>query len=170
MKEYISMKKILISFLAILLLPACVPAPQVQSDGVWNNLNLATGTKCPVTPTTVPCSGIGDTVAQIEVDAKGVPVSVTTIETCASKKVTWKYKDDAANAPAFFIVFNPDISPGGSTYNPISKPKPNSANPTNQELTFNTRAMKGSGASECLNYIIVIPDKGILDPVFIIRK
>jgi hypothetical protein len=144
------MKKILISFLAILLLPACVPAPQVQSDGVWNNLNLATGTKCPVTPTTVPCAGIGDTVAQIEVDANGAPISVNTIETCASKKVTWKYKSIvAANAPPFFIVFNPAVFPGNSSYKPISKPTPTPVNATNQELTINARALRGGGTSEC---------------------
>ena len=164
------MKKILISLPAILLLSACASVHLGHSNLNWNNLNLATGTKCPVTPTTVPCTGIGDTVALIEVDTNGAPTSVNTIETCASKKVTWKYKDDvAADAPAFFIVFNPDISPGGSTYNPISRPKPTRVNATNQELTLNTRALKPGKTSECLDYMIVIPDKGILDPVFIIK-
>ena len=167
------MKKVLISLTAILLLSACAPDQADQADQldlVWNGLKFVTGTKCPVTQTTEPCTSIGNTVAQIEVDANGAPVSVNTIETCASKKVTWKYKDDvAADAPAFFIVFNPDISPGGSSYDPISKPQPSPVNATNQELTINTRALQPGKAFECLDYMIVIPDKGVLDPVFIIK-
>ena len=165
------MKKILISLPAILLLSACTPHSPGPSISTWNGLKLETGTKCPVPVTPTPCTGIGDTVALIEVDANGAPTSVNTIETCASKKVTWKYKNDVAgDAPAFFIIFNPEVSPGGSTYNPISKPKPTPVNATNQELTINTRALKPGQTSECLDYMIVVPDKGILDPVFIIRK
>jgi len=164
------MKKILISLLVILLLSACAPVAQVQSDLTWNGLKLATDTKCPPTPPIPGNCAAGSIVALIDVDANGAPIGVAPIESCAGKKVTWKYKNDvAANAPPFFIVFNPDISPGGSTYDPISKPKPTPVNATNQELTVNTRALKPGKTSECLNYMIVVPDKGILDPVFIIK-
>jgi len=165
------MKKILISLPAILLLSACTPHSPGPSILPWNGLELVTGTKCPVPVTTTPCTGIGDTVALIEVDANGAPTSVNTIQTCASKKVTWKYANNVAeNAPAFFIIFNPDISPGGSTYDPISKPKPTPVNAMNQELTLNIRSLEPGQDSECLDYMIVVPDKGILDPVFIIKR
>ena len=168
------MKKILLSILAILLLSACTPDPPAKSISPWNGLKLVKGTKCPVPVTTKLCTDIGNTVANIVVDLNGAPTSVNTIQTCATKKVTWKYQDnvpkDKKNAPAFFIIFNPDVSPGGSTYNPISKLKRNHDNTTNQELTLNTRALISGKTSECLNYMIVVPDKGILDPVFIIRK
>ena len=165
------MKKILISLLVILLLSACAPVAQVQSDLTWNGLKLATDTKCPPTPPIPGNCAAGSIVALIDVDANGAPIGVAPIESCAGKKVTWKYKNDvAANAPPFFIVFNPDISPGGSTYNPISKLTRTPDKKTNQELTINTRSLSAGKNSECLNYMIVVPDKGILDPVFIIRR
>jgi hypothetical protein len=137
----------------------------------WNGLNLATDTKCPVDPPDPGDCAAGPIVAEIEVDAtSGAPISVDAIESCEGKKVTWKYKNDvAADAPPFFIVFNPANFPGNSTYEPISRPKPTPVNATNQELTVNTRALKPGKTSECLNYMIVVPDKGILDPVFIIK-
>lgn len=168
------MKKTLISIMVILPLSACSPIQPnpAETDTVWNDLNLVTGTKCPVTVSTEPCQDQGDTVANIRVDSKRAPTSVDTIQTCATKKVTWKYENDFTDgdAPAFFIIFDPKVSPGGSTYNPISKPKPTPVNASNQELTINTRSLSAGNNSECLNYMIVVPDKGILDPVFIIRE
>jgi len=163
------MKKILISLLAILLLPACTPDSSVKPNLNWNGLNLVKGTKCPVAPTPGDCVS-GPIEALIEVDASGAPTGVSSIQSCEGKKVTWKYKNDFTDgkAPPFFIVFDPADFPGNSSYDPVSKAKPTPVNAQNQELTIHTRKMKD--APECLNYMIVSPDKGILDPVFIIKR
>ena len=164
------MKKILISLLAILLLSACTPDSSEMTEIDWNNIKLNLGTKCPVSLTTTDCDDIGDTVANIVVDSNGAPTSVNTIQTCENKRITWKYTVNVDDAPPFFIVFDPTVFPGNSTYNPISRPTRDHGEVTNQALTINARALRGTGASECLNYMIVIPDKGILDPVFIIKR
>lgn len=166
------MKKILISLMVILLMSACTPDQPVQMT-TWNGLNLETDAKC--ADVTIPppdeCTNNDPITALINVDANGAPVSVAPIESCGGKQVTWEYAVDVADAPPFFIVFDPAQFPGNSTYEPISKPKPNPTNVTNQELRINTRAKKGpsTGPSECINYLIIVPDKGILDPVFIIK-
>ena len=160
--------------MVILLLSACTPqlTDDTVTDITWNNLNLVTDAKCgEVSIPSEPCDPNVKTTALINVDANGAPVSVAPIESCGGKQVTWEYAVDVADAPPFFIVFDPAQFPGNSTYEPISKPKPNPTNVTNQELRINTRAKKGpsTGPSECINYLIIVPDKGILDPVFIIK-
>jgi len=164
------MNKIVISLMVILLVSACKTPQPGSPDSIWNGLNLVTGTKCPSTPPVGGDCVSGDVVAEIDVDANGAPISVDAIVSCEGKKVTWKYKNDFPNgdAPAFFIIFDPSSFPGNSSYEPISKAKPNSNNALNQELSIHTRKMKN--APECLNYMIVTPDKGVLDPVFIIKK
>ena len=163
------MNKILLSLLAILLLSACTPDPPVTKNITWNNLNLVKGTKCKDTPPDYTCDSTKVFVAEIEVD-KGTPISVDDIQACTSKKITWKYKDDVKDALPFFIIFNPKVFPGNrNSYNPISKPTRTNGDVTNQELTINTGAWNNTDIPECLNYMIVVPDKGILDPVFIIK-
>lgn len=156
--------------MVILLLSACTPKP---ADLTWNGLKLETDAKCADTTLPPPdqCAA-GPVTALIQVDANGAPTGVAPIESCAGKQVTWKYENDVADAAPFFIVFDPAQFPGNSTYDPISKPKPNPQNVTNQELRINTRAKKGAPTdpSECMNYLIIVPDKGILDPVFIIKR
>jgi hypothetical protein len=159
--------KFLITLMAVSLLIACTPEPSTV---------VLTGTKCMITtPVDGECAA-GDAVGLIKLDANGVPKSVSTIDSCEDKKVTWRYekpyigKDDD-KAPPFMVIFDPAIYPGkGNNYKVLSKPTPNPVNPTNQEFTINTRALKEYEKGECLNYDIMIPGKGLLDPVFIIRK
>jgi hypothetical protein len=162
------MKKFLISLMVILLLSACTPEP---ADMSWNGIALKTGAKCADEPPPAEDCVAGDVTALIEVDANGAPKSVSTIESCEDKKVTWKYEDDAfpnGDAPPFFIVFDPEDYPGKDPSKlPGSKPKPNQNNALNQELTINTRKMKNT--PECINYMVV-SYKGVLDPVFIIKR
>jgi len=164
------MNKISLSILAILLLSACTPDPPATSILPWNGLKLATDTKCPKTPAPYTCDYAKVFEAKIEVD-KGAPISVNAIQSCTSKKITWKYKDEVKDAPPFFIIFNPKVFPGDrNKYNPISKATKIRGEVMNQELTINTGAWNQTDIPECLNYMIVVPDKGILDPVFIIKK
>ena len=167
------MKKILISLMVIFLLSACTPDQPDQSIN-WNNLTLTKSSTCATFPVPPPddCPDNDPITALIQVDADGAPTGVAPIESCGGKQVTWKYENDVANALPFFIVFDPAQFPGNSTYEPISKPKPNPQNVMNQELRINTRAKKGAPTdpSECMNYLIIVPDKGILDPVFIIKR
>jgi hypothetical protein len=68
------------------------------------------------------------------------------------------------------VIFDKAIYPGnGNNYKVLSSPKPSPNNATNQEFTLNTRAKKLPNG-ECLNYAIMIPGKGLLDPVFIIKR
>jgi hypothetical protein len=156
--------KFLFTIIAISLLSACASQSSVT---------VLTGSKCTsTTPTTGDCPS-GDVVGLIERDAKGAPNSVNVINACEGTTVTWKYKDvfPVGEAPPFLVIFDPDIYPGksSSSYKVLSKPIPNTANFTNQEFTLNTRKLKGTD-DECLNYAIMIPGKGLLDPVFIIKK
>ncbi|MGB7450975.1 MAG: hypothetical protein WBM36_02490, partial [Lysobacterales bacterium] len=74
----------------------------------------------------------------------------------------------AGDAPPFFIVFDPKDFPGKDpTKIPASRPKPNRTNALKQELTIITRTIKNT--PECLNYRVV-SHKGVLDPVFIIKR
>ena len=165
------MKKTLISIMVILLMSACTPD---QQDLTWNGLVLKTGTKCPAEPPQAGNCDEGEDpiVGWIKVDAvTKAPISVSEIQSCEGKKVTWKYEEKAfpkGDAPPFFIVFDPKDFPGQDpTKIPGSKPKPNRNSALNQELTINTRKM--NTAPECLSYMIV-SHKGVLDPVFIIKR
>jgi hypothetical protein len=159
--------RILITITIVILLSSCD-----KSVTNFDNFKVITGAKCtPTTPTTEACSA-GDAVGEIELDAKGNPSAVNIINSCPGKKVTWKYKKEYAgdDAPPFLVIFDPAIYPGnGNNYKVLSSPKPNSNNATNQEFTLNTRKVK-SEEDECLNYAIMIPGKGLLDPIFIIKR
>jgi len=158
--------KFLITIIAILFSSACLSQSSVT---------VLTGVKCTsTTPTTGDCPS-GDAEGLIEIDANGAPKSVDVINSCKDTRVTWRYKKDFADgkAPPFLVIFDPDIYPGksGSSYQVLSKPIPNAANPTNQEFKLTTRRLRGTdGDGECLNYAIMIPGKGLLDPVFIIKR
>ena len=176
------MNKILLSILAILLLSACTPDPPLTASLAWNNLNLATDAKCLATTPTYACDPAKELEALIDVDANGAPTGVNAIQSCEGKKITWKYKNNVADAPQFFVIFNPVVFPGKSGYDPISKPMREHGKVNNQKVTINTRTWgskhdddedddeDGVVDPECLNYMIVVPDKGILDPVFIIKR
>ena len=171
------MKKILISLMAILLLSACDQGRSVQSDQsniAWNDLKLSAVAKCNNIPIPPPgaCANNDPITVLINVDANGAPVSVAPIiESCNGKQVTWKYAVNVANPAQFFIVFNPAQFPGNSTYDPVSIPLRDRGDIVNQTVSINTRAKRGASSdpSECMNYLIVVPDKGILDPVLIIK-
>ena len=159
--------KFLITLIAVSLLIACTHNPSYV---------ILTGAKCPADPVEGKCdAGAGDPVGLIKLDANGAPESVNTINSCKDKTVTWRYEKPYSGgendkAPPFLVIFDPAIYPGkGNSYRVLSKPTPNPINPTNQEFTINTRALKGL-EGECLNYDIMIPGKGLLDPVFIIRR
>ena len=158
--------KILIAVTVLVLLSACTPSLTTTGETV----TIISGTKCPATPPTGTCPvGIPNNIdAFIEVNANGAPESVNDIDSCAGKKVTWTYKDNypAGDAPPFLIIFDPDVYPGNS-YKVLSKSVDQGKN---QEFTLNTRAVKSPDANECLNYDVMIPGKGLLDPVFIIKR
>ena len=182
------MKKVLISLTAILLLSACTSDRADKADKAdradkpdidWNGLTLVTDAKCGAVPLPEPGScnpdNPGQVTALITVDSNGAPISVAPIQSCKNGPVTWEYEAGAfpkGDEPPFFIIFDPTIFPGRGTYRPISSLR---ANSNNQELKINqTRARAGNPndpnrPAECLNYLIVTPGKGILDPVFIIK-
>ena len=159
--------KFLIPLLVILLLVACDYQPSKQDQ--IQTIKILPGQKCLIgTPTNETCAA-GDYIAKIELNAAGEPIKVDTIKSCAGKKVTWQYKDDFTDdAPRFLVVFEQDIYPG-SSYKVLSKPKIVAGKEVNQEFTLNTRNKKVE-EGECLNYAIMIPGKGLLDPVFIIER
>jgi hypothetical protein len=98
----------------------------------------------------------------------GAPSAVTEIKTCLNKKVTWTYEKDfpAGDAPPFAILFNPSEFPGSPNSVKVwSKPVNGDKN---QEFTLQTK--REVDKDICINSDVYIPEKGILDPVFLIDK
>lgn len=161
------MMKILTVTLTLMLLIGCgseallpaEPAPLFATK---------TGAKCPKDLRSLAITCRGDVAAKIELDASGAPSSVGSITTCQNKKVTWTYKNGfpGGDAPPFAILFKPSDFPGNANSVKVwSKPVDSDKN---QEFTLQTKRL-GEG-DECINYDIYIPEKGILDPVFIIDR
>lgn len=158
--------RILTTLLIVTLLYACYEKTETE----LTTFKVIQGTKCTdETPTGGACAE--EAVGLIELDKDGNPSAVNIINACENKTVTWKYKNEYAggDAPPFLVVFDPSIFPGNSNYTVLSKPKPNANNAQNQELTLNTRKLKGE-ENECLNYAVMIPGKGLLDPIFILKR
>lgn len=155
--------RILTTLLIVTLLYACCE----KSETELTTFKVIQGAKCTdETPTDGTCPA-GEAVGLIELDTDGNPSAVNIINACEDKKVTWKYKNEYAggDAPPFMVVFDPSIYPGKS-YKVLSKPTPDAKN---QEFTLNTRKLKGE-KNECLNYAVMIPGKGLLDPIFILKR
>ena len=105
-------------------------------------------------------------------DVNGVPVSVSDVNSCEGKKVTWTYDPTslvALGAPKFALLFYPDY-PGNNPKSPYSEDFVDGSGYDNQEYSLKTKKLKKSDEPECINYMVIIPTKGILDPVFIIDK
>jgi hypothetical protein len=161
------MMKILVVILTLMLLMGCGHQPLAARDVVPQFLTTS-GVKCSaaVPNFTVTCSG--DVTRVIKLDSNGAPISVDSITTCYNKKVTWTYENDfpAGDAPPFAILFNPSEVPGNpSSVKVWSKPVNSDKN---QEFTLQTKRVVAEDL--CINYDVYIPEKGILDPVFLIDR
>ena len=107
-------------------------------------------------------------------DVNGVPVSVSDVNSCEGKRVTWTYDpatvgEDALGAPKFALLFYPEY-PGNNPKSSWSEDFVGGDDKNNQEYTLKTKKLKKSDEPECINYMVIIPTKGILDPVFIIDQ
>jgi len=105
-------------------------------------------------------------------DDDGVPTSVADVNSCEGKNVTWTYDPasiDSLGAPKFALLFYPEY-PGKTPKTPWSEDFVDGYGNNSQEYTLKTKKLKKSEEPECINYMVIIPTKGILDPVFIIDK
>jgi len=105
-------------------------------------------------------------------DDDGVPTAIADVNSCEGKRVTWTYNPasiEDLGAPKFALLFYPEY-PGKTPKTPYSEDFVDGYGNINQEYTLKTKKLKKSDDPECINYMIIIPTKGILDPVFIIDK
>ena len=133
-------------------------------------VQFITGTKCSDELST--SDSCKNSTYYIVRDVNGVPQSVSNVNSCEGKRVTWTYEPsslDALGAPKFALLFYPEY-PGNNPKSPYSEDFVDGNGKDNQEYTLKTKKLKNSGVPECINYMVIIPTKGILDPIFIIDK
>lgn len=144
---------------------------EVNEYSIVPNINVITGKKCDDGwSATDECKN--STHYIIRDAATGAPLSVTDVNTCEGKDVTWTYDPasiDALGAPKFALLFYPEF-PGNNPKSPYSEDYVDGLGQDNQSFSVKTKKLKKADEPECINYMVIIPTKGILDPVFIIDK
>jgi hypothetical protein len=149
--------------------------PVVEAENefaISSEVKFVKGKKCAeikLPPITKPCKNSTYFIIR---DVNGVPISVADVKSCEGKNVTWTYEPtsiDALGAPKFALLFYPEY-PGKTPKTPYSEDFVDGYDKQNQEYTLKTKKLKKSDEPECINYMVIIPTTGILDPVFIIDK
>ncbi len=161
-----------LAILFVLIFASNTVLAETREYSFATNPKITIGEKCEGQEV-IECDPNIDADFYIERDTDGTPVSVNRINSCQNKNITWTYNPnslDDLEAPAFFLLFTPPGSyPGRPVKQPWSTEVIQGDGKENQKYTMKTRRPKDD-EDECVEYLVIIPSKGVLDPVFIISK